>query len=78
MENDAFYSQQLLEEMERKRKHLNKINVLRKNKIDIHLTYFELYRTRKYMNYSELKNDKHLYAVFLNILHPLAFDYLDR
>ena len=78
MNNDAFYSQQLLEEIEKKRKHLDKINALRKNKIDIHLTYFELYRTRKYMNYSELKNDKHLYAVFLNVLHPLAFDYLDR
>jgi len=78
MKNDEFYSQQLLEEMEKRQKHINKINDLRKNKIDIHLTYFELYKTRKYINYSELKNDKHLYAVFLNVLHSLAFDYLDR
>jgi len=55
---------------------LNRIINLKKNEVDIHLVYFEMYETRKYINYSEIKSDKHLYAVFLNILHTVAFDYL--
>jgi len=77
MYNDPYF-ELIQEELEKREKRLKEVINLKKNKIDIHLTYFELYRTRKYMNYSELKNDKHLYAVFLNVLHPLAFDYLDR
>jgi len=59
-----------------KENNYNRIINLKKNEVNIHLAYFEMYETREYMNYSELKNDKHLYAASLNILHTISFDYL--
>lgn len=47
-----------------------------KRKISIFYIYNELYATKDYLNYEEMAKDKHLYAISLNILHTMTFDYL--
>jgi len=49
-----------------------------KHKISIFYIYNELYNAKAYLNYEEMTKDKHFYAISLNILHTITFDYLSE